>query len=187
MIANLRSTLFPFLSAALIPVSLLFATPAQANGVTLAAELGPQVVLTNYQPEDADESDKITRVGLGVAARLGYTFEAAIVDFTPEFKLGFQSPGTPRSFSAMGGLRVNFFEGISPALFAHAGGLVGDLSGFVWDIGAGLDFAIVDAFDLGIFALYAQTGKATFSGDRVSYDSNNWQWMQAGVQGAVHF
>lgn len=187
MTFNIRNAHLSLLSASLAPLMMLFATTARADGVTLAAEVGPQVVLTKYEPEDPNESDDIVRVGLGAAARIGYTFNSSIVDFTPEFKFGFQSPGTPRSFSAMGGLRVNFFDGLSPALFAHAGGLIGDLSGFVWDVGAGLDFAIVDSFDLGIFALYAQTGKATFSGDRVTYDSDNWQWMQAGVQGAIHF
>jgi hypothetical protein len=124
---------------------------------------------------------------MGVAARAGYTFSSPLITFTPEAKLGFQSPGTPNAFIMSGGARLNFFKGLSPAIFAHAGGLVGDISGFVWDAGVGLDLTVIPVFDIGIFCSYTQVGHAQFTGHRFDYESSNWQWVQFGAQAAVHF
>ena len=149
---------------------MLTSSPASANGVTLAVELGPEYILT---PQD----DDLKSVGMGVAARAGYTFSAPLISLTPEAKLGFQSPGTPNAFLMMGGGRINFFEGLSPAIFAHAGGLLGDMSGFVWDAGLGLDLTIIPVVDIGIFCSYSQVGDAHFTGNRFEYASSNWQWV----------
>lgn len=170
-----------YLSAATTAAFIFSVSPSYANGLTVAVEIGPETVTTD---EDLDDSE---RWGLGVAARLGYTFDSPMVTFTPEGKLGFQSPGTPNSFAMMGGARLNLFKGLSPAVFAHAGGLVGDLSGFVWDVGVGLDLTIVPVVDFGIFASYSQVGNASFSSSGFDYQSDDWQWVQFGAQCAVHF
>ncbi len=151
------------------------------DGLTLAVEFGPEYVLP------PNESDDISRAGFGAALRAGYTWDAPLIDFTPEAKFGFQSPGTPNSFAMLGGLRINLLEGISPAAFAHVGALLGELEGLVWDVGLGLDLTFVPAVDFGIFASYNSVGNASFSSSRFSYDSTNWHWMQFGGQVAVHF
>lgn len=169
------------LGSAATGIALLFcATSSQANGLTVAVEVGPEVVLTDEDMEDS-------QWGLGVAARLGYTFDAPMIAITPEAKLGFQSPGTPNSFALLGGARLNLFEGLSPAVFAHVGGLTGELSGFVWDVGVGLDLTLFPVVDVGIFGTYSQVGNASFSSNRFDYESTDWQWVQFGAQCAVHF
>lgn len=174
---------------ALLPLTVAFvSSPALAaeegdddDGITLAAEFGPELVLP------PNEDDDYTELGFGAAMRAGYTWDSALIDFTPEAKFGFQSPGRLNSFAMMGGLRINLFEGLSPAAFAHVGGLLGELEGMVWDVGVGLDFTFIPVVDFGIFASYNSVGNATFSSNEVSYESTNWHWMQFGGQVAVHF
>lgn len=147
----------------------------------VAAEVGADTVVTNVGDEDVDT------LGVSAAARLGYTMGGTLLRVTPELKLGFESPGTPNSFSVKGGARVNFLKGISPAIFAHAGGLVGDMEGVVWDIGVGLDLALFPHVDLGVFAAYNQVGNGTLHFTSASYRSSNWEWMQFGGQIAFYF
>jgi hypothetical protein len=156
--------------------------PARAESkFTLAAEVGGQVVVTDV------ESAPVETAGFGAAARAGYTMGGAIIRLTPEAKLGFESPGTPSAFSIMGGARLNLLVGLSPAVFAHAGGLVGDMDGFVWDVGGGLDLTLLPVFDLGVFVSYSQLADANVSFDSVSFQSQNWEWMTFGAQAALHF
>jgi hypothetical protein len=170
------------LCSAATGVALLFSTTSSsaASGVTVAVEVGPEFV-----PAD-DELDS-SQWGLGVAARLGYTLDSGWIALTPEGKIGFQSPGTPNSFALLGGARLNLFKGLSPAVFAHAGGLTGELSGFVWDVGVGLDLTLSPVVDVGIFGSYSQVGNASFSSTRFDYESTDWQWVQFGAQCAIHF
>lgn len=148
--------------------------------MTAAAEVGADAVM-----EDTEGTD-IDTVGVGAAARLGYTMGDGFMRFTPELKVGFESPGTPNSFSVKGGARINFLQAISPAIFAHAGGLVGDMEGFVWDLGIGLDFAVIPHLDLGVFASYNQVqGDLAFAPP--TYQSSDWEWLRFGGQAAIHF
>jgi len=179
MMRILRLPLF-LTALTLATATLLSSTPASAGGLTLAAEAGPEVVLNDIRNDDID------RWGFGAAGRVGYTLGIPLLAITPEAKLGFQSPGTPNAFSAQGGVRVNFSEGLSPAVFAHAGGLVGDLHGFVWDAGVGLDLTLLPLVDIGVFGAYYRVQKAGFADGRVDIDAPNWHWIQFGVQGALH-
>jgi hypothetical protein len=155
--------------------------PASAEGhVTLAAELGVDAVMEDTRDEDLET------LGVSAAARLGYMVGNGWIRVTPELKVGFESPGTPNSFSIKGGARLNLLDAISPAVFAHMGGLVGDMEGFVWDIGVGLDFRIVPHFDIGAFAAYNQAG-GTLHFLPPSYQSSDWEWLQFGGQAAIHF
>lgn len=179
---NLKKQTFILSLLPLVALSLLTAESARADSVTVALELGPEYVL-NEEPT----TDDFSHSGFGAALRGGYTFDTPLVDLTPELKVGFQAPGAPKAFSAAGGLRLNFLEGISPAVFAHAGGLIGDVEGLVIDAGAGLDFTVIPLFDLGVFASYNVVGNASFDADRFSYESTNWQWLHFGGQVAFHF
>lgn len=160
---------------------LSFSEPARADsGLTLAAEGGPQIMLNDVNRHD------FPRWGFAAAGRAGYTFDLPFLDITPEAKLGIQAPGDTRSFSGMGGVRLNVGALVSPAIFAHVGGIVGDIDGFVWDAGVGLDFTMIPVVDLGIFVAYTQVGDAHFSGHRASYESGTWHWLQFGAQVALH-
>lgn len=166
------------LAAALIVIT---ASPmASAGSFTMAGELGVDVVTSDTQGEDVDTA------GVSMAARLGYMLGGPILRITPEAKFGFESPGA-NAFSIRGGARVNFLEGISPAVFAHVGGLVGDMEGLIWDVGIGLDLVVLPHFDVGIFGAYNQVGNGTFHFTSASYQSSNWDWLQFGAQAAVHF
>lgn len=115
------------------------------DGLAAAVEVGANVVTS-----DLSDDDTLRAVGPAVALRLGYAVYGSTVRLTPEAKFSFEAPGTPRAGALMGGARLNFAGSVSPAVFAHAGGLVGDLRGFVWDAGGGLDFILNDTLDLGL-------------------------------------
>jgi hypothetical protein len=167
-------------AAALAVTSLT--VPAAADGhVTLAAEVGVDAVQENTDGTDLEKT------GVGAAARLGYTMGGPWLRVTPELKVGFEAPGTPNSFSVKGGARVNFLNAISPAIFAHAGGLAGQLSGFVWDIGVGLDFRIIPKLDIGAFASYNQAGGDLDFVPPSYQGGNDWEWFRFGAQAAIHF
>lgn len=172
----------PALGAALVVGVLAFPSEARADGhLTLAAEVGVDAVM-----EDTEGTDLQT-LGVGAAARMGYTMGGPLIRVAPELKVGFESPGTPDSFSIKGGARVNFLGAISPAIFAHAGGLVGDLEGFVWDLGVGLDFAIIPHLDIGAFASYNQAGGDLNFVPPSYQGGNDWEWFRFGGQAAIHF
>jgi len=169
------------LLAAATGLVVMTASPeASAGSFTLAGELGVDVVTSDTEGEDVDTA------GVSMAARLGYMFGGPIVRLTPEAKFGFESPGAD-AFSIRGGARVNFLAGISPAVFAHVGGLVGDMDGMIWDVGVGLDLVVLPLVDIGIFGAYNQVGNGTFHFASTSYQSSNWDWLQFGAQTAIHF
>lgn len=184
---------FLFSGAALV-ASALISSPVLAdyddayddhpdNGVSVAAEVGANVVIS-----DLSDDDTLRAVGPAVALRLGYSFYGDSVRFTPEAKFSFESPGTPRAGAFMGGARLNFLDVVSPALFAHAGGLVGDLSGFVWDAGLGLDFLLSPRLDIGAYGAFYQTRGGTFDfGNATWSNRDSYEWLQFGAQAAIHF
>jgi len=111
-----------------------------------------------------------------------------MIRFTPEAKFAFESPGTPRAGAFMGGARLNFLKVVSPAVFAHAGGLVGDIKGFVWDAGVGLDFTLIPMIDIGVYGAFYQNRGNTFDfGNATWSNRDTYEWLQFGVQAAVHF
>jgi hypothetical protein len=153
------------------------------GGIIAAAEVGVDVVVS-----DLGDDDTLHAVGPAVALRLGYGFKAPMIRFTPEAKFAFESPGTPRAGAIMGGARLNFLEVVSPAVFAHAGGLVGDIRGFVWDAGVGLDFTLIPLLDVGVYGAFYQTRGATFDfGDASWSNRDKYEWIQLGAQVALHF
>lgn len=166
---------------AALALAIVLGAPAALAQFTIAAEVGVDAVTTDTSGENLDT------LGVSAAARAGYQLKAGILRVTPELKLGFESPGTPQSFSVKGGARLNLFHVISPAIFIHGGGLVGDMEGAVWDIGVGLDLGLTEHIDLGIFAAYNQVGNAQLHFVSASYQSTNWEWMQFGGQMAIHF
>lgn len=160
--------------------------PAQAkadSGVTIAAEVGADVVVS-----DLSDDDTLHAVGPAVALRLGYSFKAPMVRFTPEAKFAFESPGTPRAGMLMGGARLNLSEGVSPAVFAHAGRMMGDIRAFVWDAGVGLDFTLIPLLDIGVYGAFYQARSGTFDfGNSTWNNRDKYEWLQIGVQAAIHF
>ncbi len=169
--------------AALFAGFLIPGHAAADSGVTIAAEVGANVVVS-----DLSDDETLRAVGPAVALRLGYSFAAPMVRFTPEAKFAFESPGTPRAGAFMGGARLNLLEVVSPAVFAHAGGLVGDIKGFVWDAGVGLDFTLIPLLDIGVYGAFYQTRNATFDfGNATWSNRDKYEWLQFGVQAALHF
>jgi hypothetical protein len=177
-----RAPLGLIAGAAALAVTGFSPRASAADGhVTLAAEVGVDAVQENTDGTDLEKT------GVGAAARLGYTMGGPWLRVTPELKVGFEAPGTPNSFSVKGGARVNFLNAISPAIFAHAGGLAGQLSGFVWDIGVGLDFRIIPKLDIGAFASYNQAGGDLDFVPPSYQGGNDWVWFRFGAQAAIHF
>ncbi len=153
------------------------------SGVTIAAEVGADLVVS-----DLSDDETLHAGGPAVALRLGYSFQAPLVRFTPEAKFAFESPGTPHAFALMGGGRLNLFEVVSPAVFAHAGTLIGDIRGFVWDAGVGLDFTPIPLLDIGVYGAFFQTRGSTFDfGNATWSNRDKYEWLQFGVQAALHF
>lgn len=171
-------------SGAMVVASALLPSQAKADsGVTIAAEVGADVVVS-----DLGDDNTLRAVGPAAALRLGYSFQGPMVRVTPEAKFAFESPGTPRAGALMGGARLNFLEVVSPAVFAHAGGLVGDIRGFVWDAGVGLDFTLIPLLDIGVYGAFYQTRGATFDfGNATWSNRDKYEWLQFGVQAALHF
>jgi len=159
------------------------ASPAHA-GFTLGLDLGPNFVL-NDGIGDVSVNES---AGIGFAGRVGYMVDAKLLRLTPELKVGFEDPGTPDAFRILGGLRVNVLQGLSPVAFAHLGGLVGDLQGFAWDVGGGVDLTIIPKVDLGIFVSYnrAEDSPLEQVADLTGEDPA-WEWIQVGAQATLHF
>lgn len=171
------------LSGAAFAFTLIPAYAQADSGVTVAAEVGADIVVS-----DLGDDETLHAVGPAVALRLGYSFKAPMVRFTPEAKFAFESPGTPRAGAIMGGARLNLLEVVSPAVFAHAGGLVGDIRGFVWDAGVGLDFTLIPLLDIGVYGAFYQTRGATFDFGGASFSNRDkYEWVQIGAQAALHF
>lgn len=161
---------------ALTPL-LLASTPAAADempgGLSLGFEIGPNFVVDNQDIGDS--------VGVGFAGRAGYQLGAGMVFITPEAKVGFESPGAPDALRVLGGARAGLATPIQPVIFGHLGGMVGDLEGFAWDLGGGLEFN-VGSLAVGAFASFNQ---AEIGGDLFEPldDGATWEWVQVG--GAV--
>ncbi len=172
----LKSLLF----APSILLPLAIADPAHAD-VVVAGQVGANVVVSNFQ------DNTIQTAGIATALRVGYELEGPLLRLTPEGKIGFESPGTPDALTIMGGARLNLFDPISPAVFAHAGGLVGDIEGFAWDAGLGLDFTLLPILDLGIYGSFHQAGSATLNFGNVALNRNSWEWLQFGAQASLRF
>jgi hypothetical protein len=152
---------------------LFSASPARAGeGVAVALEVGPIFVT-----EDTDLLGLPDSAGVGFNGRLGYQFDGGLLKFTPEVKLGFESPGTPNAFRIMGGFRLSLFSGLQPVVFAHLGGLAGDLEGFTWDAGGGLDLALGPLL-IGAAASYNRAEDQTFGFDALTDDSAAYEWVQ---------
>jgi len=172
------------LSASVILAGLAAHTPAHA-GLTLGVDVGPNFVLNTPEGE-AQGVDLDKSAGIGVSARAGFLLDAKLIKLIPEAKLGFEDPGAPNAFRIMGGLRVNVLEGFSPVAFAHLGGLVGDIEGFCWDIGAGLDFTLIPKLNLGAYVAYNRAEAAPFDLDDLTGDGA-WEWIQAGGAATIMF
>jgi hypothetical protein len=173
-----------FLTGGALVAASMVAEPAAADsGLALAAEVGADVVVT-----DLTDDDTLTAVGPALSLRLGYSFKVPMLRFTPEAKFSFESPGTPNSAAVLGGARLNVFDGLSPAVFAHAGGMFGDLEGVVWDAGVGLDFTVIPLIDFGIFGAYHRVENAGFNFGNAEWSSrDNYEWIQLGAQLALYF
>jgi hypothetical protein len=90
--------------------------------------------------------------GAGFAGRLGYRIDLGLARLTPEVGVGYAAPGAPEYVRVTGGARLGFFDFfVSPVVFGHAGAAAGDLSGFAWDAGGGLDARFGDLV-LGLYA-----------------------------------
>lgn len=145
----------------------------EREGVALGFDVGPNFVVVG---DDVSEDS----AGVGFAGRIGYRLALDLVDATPELKLGFESPGTPNAFRAMGGLRLGLGTLVSPVVFAHAGGLVGDLDGFVWDAGGGV------RLNLGELSLGAEVSYNQVESQLLEFEGINdvtveeqWEWVAA--------
>ena len=134
------------------------------GGLALALEVGP-----NFVVDGGDVGDS---VGVGLSGRLGYRLLAGPLFLTPEAKLGFESPGTPNAFRILGGLRL-----------AHLGGTAGNLEGFAWDVGGGVDF-VIGPLILGGVVSYNRVEDQQLD---FAVDSGAWDWFQAGASIAVVF
>lgn len=145
------------------------------GGLALALEVGP-----NFVVDGGDVGDS---VGVGLSGRLGYRLLAGPLFLTPEAKLGFESPGTPNAFRILGGLRLGLNAPISPNAFAHLGGTAGNLEGFAWDVGGGVDF-VIGPLILGGFVSYNRVEDQQLD---FAVDSGAWDWFQAGASIAVVF
>jgi hypothetical protein len=181
----IRSSLLMLGSCAALGMGVTFSDPALADsGPTVAVEVGADVVVSDL----SDDDDTLHAVGPAVALRLGYSFKAPMIRFTPEAKIAFESPGTPRAGALLGGARLNLLEVVSPAVFAHAGGLVGDIRGFVWVAGVGLDFTLIPLLNLGVYGAFYQTRGAHFDFGGASFSNRDrYEWVQFGVQAALYF
>jgi len=169
MKSTMTSTTLCALSLLAAPASAAAAEDV-AGGLSLGFEIGPNFVVDN---EDIGDS-----VGVGFAGRAGYRLGAGLVFITPEAKIGFESPGAPDALRILGGARAGFSTPIQPVVFGHVGGLVGDLEGFAWDLGGGLEFN-VGSLAVGAFASFNQ---AEVGGDLFDAlgDGVNWEWVQIG-------
>lgn len=181
-----RSSLVSFVWCGALGAVVTYSGHAAAdddNGFALAAEVGADVVVS-----DLGDDDSLHAVGPAVALRLGYSFKQPMIRFTPEAKIAFESPGSPRAGALLGGARLNLLEVVSPAVFAHAGGLVGDIRGFVWDAGVGLDFTLIPLLNVGVYGAFYQTRGARFDfGDASWSNRDRYEWLQFGVQAALYF
>lgn len=174
----LKHTLFlaPFVLAT-VGASEARAQSAEAElrrpgGLSLAVEIGPNVVMDDQGTDEA--------VGVGVNGRIGYELRSGWVFITPEAKLGFESPGTPNAFRLMGGARAGIATPISPYVFGHIGGLLGDLEGFAWDLGGGVDFD-VGPLGLGAFVSYNRAENQTLTLENLGDEEFPWEWVQVGA------
>ncbi len=154
-------------------------SPAYA-GFVLGLDVGGDIAV-------GDIEDGIDTAGFAFAGRAGYMFGNDIVRVTPELKLGFESPGSPNAFRILGGARLHLFKGLSPVVFAHLGGLAGDIQGFGWDVGAGLDLTFIKILDIGAYFSYNRAEDAELNIDNLTDSSATWEWMQIGAQVTLKF
>jgi hypothetical protein len=143
------------------------------EGVVIGFDVGPNWVVVDDEIDD-------TTAGIGFGGRIGYRLTADLLEVEPEVKLGFESPGTPDSFLATGGVRLGLGTIVSPVVFGHIGGLVGDLDGFVWDAGGGARVNI-DAVSFGLSASYHQVEQQVLElqgpGGNFEVEAQ-WDWVQ---------
>ncbi|NJK88523.1 MAG: hypothetical protein HC923_03405 [Myxococcales bacterium] len=159
--------------------ALAFTTPPAQAGLMLGLDVGPNFVL-NAPDSGEQDLDLDQDAGIGIAARLGYQLDLKILKLIPEAKFGFEDPGAPDAFRIMGGLRVRLLEGFSPVAFAHLGGLVGDLEGFAWDVGGGIDFTLIPHLALGAFVSYNRAENRPLNLDNFE-GPDAWEWLQVGA------
>jgi opacity protein-like surface antigen len=162
-----------FLTLATTAALCLSASAAHAKqGLAVGLDVGPNFVVEDLAP-GADSA------GIGFNGRLGYQFDGGVLRLTPEAKVGFESPGAPDALRVMGGIRMSFLKGLQPVAFAHLGGLIGDLEGFAWDIGGGLDFA-AGPFMIGANVSYNRVEEQEFSFANLTDDpgADAYEWIQ---------
>lgn len=87
----------------------------------------------------------------------------------------------------MGGLRVNLFEGLSPVAFAHVGGLLGDIEGFAWDVGGGVELTMIPKLKIGAFLSFNRADNSELTWDSFSRDGATWEWIQLGAAATITF
>lgn len=170
----------------------LFGAPSTASaGLSLGVELGPNFVLNDtdvFQSLTGGE-DLTSDAGIGFSGRVGWGLQAGLFTFTPELKLGFESPGGPNAFRIMGGLRTALAKGFAPVIFAHVGATAGDIEAFTWDVGGGFDLNFIKVVHPGIFVSYnrAESSPAGLDG-LVNIDApGNWEWVQVGASLTLQF
>lgn len=164
----------------------LSASPPAWAGLALGVDVGPNFVL-NAPDSGAQGFDIDKSAGIGVSVRAGFLLDAKLIKLTPEAKLGFEDPGAPNAFRIMGGLRINLLEGFSPVAFAHLGGMVGDLEGFCWDVGGGLDFTLIPKLNLGAYVSYNRAENRPFDLAEEFIGSDAWEWIQIGGAATIMF
>jgi hypothetical protein len=179
-----------------LAIAALLGTPAFAKGPMDDDRSGPVIgfeIGPNFVVNDDDlgiESVEDDSVGIGLAGRLGYQFAPGPLELTPEVKVGFEAPGTPEAFQAMGGLRLAFGSLLTPVAFAHAGGLLGDLEGFVWDAGGGLQLNL-GRLSLGAEVSYTRAEEQVIEldvPDAVAVDvERRWEWVRANFSVSLIF
>lgn len=169
-----------FVTLAIAALSTLALRAEAKEGVAVAIDVGPNFVVEDPNPPES--------VGLGFNGRLGYQFDSDVVRLIPELKVGFEAPGTPSAFRVMGGIRVSLLKGLQPVVFAHLGGLAGDLEGFTWDVGGGLDLA-AGPFTFGANVSYnrAEEQTLTFATLVGEPSASAYEWIQIAASVGIVF
>ncbi|MGF1510930.1 MAG: hypothetical protein ACFB9M_15665 [Myxococcota bacterium] len=178
------------IAAALLAVCAWSAPSMARAGLSLGVDAGPNFVTTDI---DGLEAVGIEDVGIAVAGRIGFAFDLGPVVVIPEARLAFEDAGTPDAFRGMGGLRIRLGTVFTPVVFGYAGGLVGDIEGFTWDVGGGFDFLVSPSFALGLYASYNRAenppefvNDASFLDDLMELPvlpglPERWEWIQVGL------
>lgn len=159
-------------AAAALLIAAIAPKEAQA-GLSIGAELGPLIQLD--PPPDS-------KMGFGVAGRVGYTLGLPILSITPEVKVAYDKIQDEGAIRAMVGGRAEIGAFLSPIAFAHIGyGKAGSgdfaIKGVAIDVGAGLLFTPLPIIDVGVVVSY----------NRILDDPNKAHWLFFGATANLSF